>query len=487
MLWISIFLPELSLQSHCRGALSHLTDMPLVLSDGVANRPHVHAANARAREAGITPMMPVVAAQARTAAVIVVPRDPAKEEAALTQIALWLTQFTPMTCREPAGASLEVSTTLRLFGGIAAIANRIRTGITSLGFHAAIGIAPTPLGAYLLAQASHYMAGVRMCRESAHLEERLRDIPLALFGWPHEVVQPLASLGLTRIRDLLAQPRAGLKRRFGDAMLQDIDRALGRAPDPRQPLLPPETFRSHMDLLFEIIDAERLTIPICMLVNELQGFLRARGAAVAEIELTLHHSRSQSTPHRFAARQPIRSADDWMRLIRERLTAAPLPEAVTALTLAADKLVAYEAQSESWLPTPDKRNEQWQTLLARITSRLGPKSVFSVAVREDHRPERAWQEGAAKRSPATTGLSDEKPRPLLLLTEPKPLVTMSGAPQHHGNLELLAGPERIEAGWWDGHLVARDYFVARNPAQEVCWIFCDYRQEKRWYLQGYFS
>ena len=40
-----------------------------------------------------------------------------------------------------------------------------------------------------------------------------------------------------------------------------------------------------------------------------------------------------------------------------------------------------------------------------------------------------------------------------------------------GPLILLAGPERIESGWWDGHPVVRDYFVAGNAAQAVLWIY----------------
>ena len=151
MLWLSIYLPELSLQSHCRGVLGQVRDLPLVISDGIATRPHVHSANACAHEAGITPMMPISSAQARTTELIVIPREPAKESQSLHQIATWLTQFTPMTCLETVGVSLEVSTSLKLFGGIGTLANRIRTGIRALEFHATLGIAPTPLAAHLLA------------------------------------------------------------------------------------------------------------------------------------------------------------------------------------------------------------------------------------------------------------------------------------------------------------------------------------------------
>ena len=492
MLWISVYLPELSLQSHTRGALGHMQEVPLVISDGVASRPHVHAANACARAAGITTLMPVAAAQARAAQLLVVPRKPAKEQATLQEIATWLAQFTPMVCPEKSGASLEISSSLRLFGGIAPLAGRIRAGMPALGLQAALGIAPTPLAAYLLARGSHYMAGIRMCREPAQLRERLADIPLALLDWPHDIVQPLSALGLVRVKDLLLQPRAGLRRRFGNQVLDDIDRALGQLADPREPHRVPEDFSSHTDLLFDIIDAERLFIPINMLLSQMEGFLRARAAAVNEIVLELKHNRSLKTRHQFGSRHPLRNAGEWLGLVRERLTAQPFPEAVVALTLSAPRLVAWQEQSESWLPTPDVRQEKWQVLIERVASRLGDKSVFSVRENSDHRPEYAWgtdkdRDSDRKKPTRAAQIAQDKPRPLLLLTEPRALVTISGAPQHHGALALLAGPERIETGWWDGRPVARDYFVAKNPEREICWIFRDYRQGKRWYLHGYFS
>ncbi len=490
MLWIAVYLPELSLQAHARGALGHMQEVSLVISDGVSSRPHVHAANTCAHKAGITSLMPVAAAQARVAALIVVPRETAKEQQTLYEIATWLSQFSPMVCPEKSGASLEISATLRLFGGIGVLANRVRGGIKSLGLQGIIGIAPTPLAAYLLARASHVMTGVRMCREPAQLRERLADIPLVLFDWPHDIVQPLSALGLVRVKDLLLQPRSGLRRRFGDQVLEDLDRALGQSADPREPHRVPEDFSSHTDLLFDIIDAERLFIPISMLLHQMEGFLRARGAAVNEIVLDLKHNNKLNTRHEFGSRHPLRNAQEWLRLIRERLTAQPFPEAVVALKLSALRLVAFQQLNESWLPTADAHQEKWQSLIERVASRLGDKSVFSISESSDHRPEYAWQadiDRSRKKTARAVHIAQRKPRPLMLLTEPRALVTISGAPQHHGALALLAGPERIDTGWWDGRPVARDYFVAKNPQKEICWIFRDYRHGKKWYLHGYFS
>jgi protein ImuB len=54
-------------------------------------------------------------------------------------------------------------------------------------------------------------------------------------------------------------------------------------------------------------------------------------------------------------------------------------------------------------------------------------------------------------------------------------------------LSLLAGPERIETGWWDENYAARDYFVASNPAQSLLWIYRERNTEAGWYLHGVFG
>jgi protein ImuB len=48
----------------------------------------------------------------------------------------------------------------------------------------------------------------------------------------------------------------------------------------------------------------------------------------------------------------------------------------------------------------------------------------------------------------------------------------------------LAGPERIESGWWDGDEARRDYFIARLHGDSIGWL---YRENGAWYLHGLFA
>jgi protein ImuB len=105
----------------------------------------------------------------------------------------------------------------------------------------------------------------------------------------------------------------------------------------------------------------------------------------------------------------------------------------------------------------------------------------------DHRPERAWH----LCGPGETGdivsasLQQGESQPSWLLPQPRPLREHQGVPQYGGALRLKGLPERIEAGWWDGFDITRDYFVAYSPAGERLWVFRD-RRSGSWYLHGLF-
>ena len=78
-------------------------------------------------------------------------------------------------------------------------------------------------------------------------------------------------------------------------------------------------------------------------------------------------------------------------------------------------------------------------------------------------------------------------RPLWLLASPQPLKEVAAVPHYDGPLSLLTGPERIESGWWDDRDVTRDYFVARNPAHSLLWVYRERNAPAAWYLHGIFG
>ena len=490
MLWIALELPALPLQVAERAGAGV---QPLVIAEGPAQRPLVACANAAAREAGIRAGQAVAAAKALAGALRVIDRDPAAEREALQRVAAWAAQFTPMVSIEAQGVLLEVESSLRLLHGHAKLTAAISRGIREVGFQATFGVAPTPLAARLFARAESQGRAVRSCLATADLAERVADLPLFLLEWPEKTLARLTDLGVLRLRDILALPNEGIAKRFGPEIVLSLERLMGRVADPREPYAAPPRFRSRLELPAEAEGVEALLFPLKRLLAELEGYACGRGAGVQRLVLRLGHGRKCSTrlPLEFAS--PEREADFILAIAREKLGRLTLPAATHALELRADALLPYVPRETAWLPGPREQAVEGGRLVERLSARLGADRVFGIALANDHRPEKDWKElgpglrRGDRRHGEGRDLISRGRRPTWLLPRPHRLVTESGAPVYQGALALTAGPERIEAGWWDGEEVRRDYYVATNPRGESFWIYREHRDLSAWYLHGVFA
>ncbi|MBC7574940.1 MAG: DNA polymerase Y family protein [Herminiimonas sp.] len=480
MLWIALYLPELSLQVSHRGLLP---DLPLVVSDGAHQRPLILAANAPAQHKGIQAGMAVAAAQALDINLVVQVRDASREQAAIHALAGWATQFTPTVTLEREGVLLEVQPSLRLFDGLSALGKRLIGGARKLGFAVEISVAPTPLAAWMLARARAADDRVRGCIAIDKLAPRLAPLPLYLFDWTPDCLDALTRLGVTSVGQCRALPRDGLMRRFGGMPLHDLDRAHGDLPDPRLCFVPPQQFFSKIELATELTNVDWLKLPIRQMLNELEGYLRARLQGTQELLLTFEQGRAVRTTVKVSLSTAQCFAEDFMLLVNEHLARTTLDAPVQAVSLCVAVLLPYEPENRTLVADGARQSMALLQLCERIEARLPPDRLYRIALNDDHRPEHAW------RKDGNAGLTmdfPELPRPAWLLAQPQPLSMAMGHPQYHGSLRLLTAPERIETGWWDEHAVSRDYHVARNPSGQLCWIYRDHAQG-RWYLHGLFA
>ena len=481
MLWVALELPALPLQLVERAQAAPL---PLVIGEGPAQRPVVACANAAARASGVREGMAVAAAKALAGDLKCVDRDPAAERQSLERLAGWAAQFTPAVSVEPTGLVLEVEASLKLFGGLAKLLAALRGGVRALGLQATLGIAPTPLAARAFARAESRGIPVRSCAALADLPARLADLPLFLLEWPGRSLELLADLGVVRVKDALALPRAGFSQRFGTEALAVLDKLAGRVPDPRLPYAPPARFHARLELPAEADGVEAILFPLRRLLAEMEGTLRGHGAGVQSLDLHLEHGSSGHTHVVLAFATPEREADFILAIAREKLGRLQLAAPTIGIRLAAGRLQPFAPREGTWLPGREERAVGRARLIERLAARLGPGRVFGIALAEDHRPERGWKvpPAASSRTRFEGGA-----RPVWLLNRPQRLVAGAEGPTLQGKLEILAGPERIETGWWDGEPVSRDYFVAANPGGEAVWIYRERRDPGAWYLHGVFA
>jgi protein ImuB len=503
-LWLGVYLPSLVLEAVMD---TNSTDAFAVVEDQQGLR-KVLLTNAEAAAAGICQGMSVNAALALLPTLHLEARKTDREERVLKRLAAWAEQFTSfVSIEKPAVLLLEIAGSLRLFGGLGELRRRIASDLQQQGFAGALAIAPTPLAATWLARAER-----RVCiRDRKNLAGALSRLPLSCLDWPEAVLEPLQGMGISAVGDCLRLPREGFARRFGAGRLLQLDRALGRLPDPRRCYRAAEVFCREYELAEEQSDSEWLLNACRELLQELEGFLLSRQLTVQRVRFSFFHLQLPATHLTVGCAQAGHSIDHWGELLAIRFERMELPAPVITIRLqggrgqplhaATGRLAFSKADSQRQEPLISQ-------LVERLSARIGDESVHGIVAVAEHRPQYAWRASKLFEQPpqchatpnyqpepsATPSLLELRRnnslllrRPLWMLQEPRPLDTRQNLPFYQGVLKLLDGPERLETGWWDDDGIARDYFVAVNPAGMHLWIFHNRDRNSGWYLHGMFG
>lgn len=458
--------------------------MALVIAEGQGREERVVGASALA--CGVSVGMRVSEAHALVPDLIVRPRDPIAEREALARLAAWCGRYTSMVnLAAPDALLLEIGGSCKLYGGLARLTAQLRIGLEDLGYRVRLAGAPTPLAALWL---------VRAGQESVVAEHRelfgaLADIPLECMDLDTDGERLLKGLGLETVIDCLRLPRDGIARRVGPAILDQLDRALGRLPDPREAFVPPARFRARLGLPAPVTTREALLFPLHRLLLELAGFLVAHGAGAAEIVVALHSTRAAATRVALKLTTPSRDAEYLTALVRERLERLVLAAPVEEVMLNVDAILALAPQPSDFFARATPPDAARAQIVERLQARLGREAVREIESVPEHRPERAWREvepgTAAAAEPKAVSMS-AKHWPLWLLPAPLPIETRGAQPYCDGALVLDPDRERIESGWWDEDEVARDYFVARDAHGRRLWVFRDLATAQ-WFVHGVFG
>lgn len=468
MLWLAIHFPALPLEIFSRGGAA---PEPLAVIEKQGNRSRVKACNEAADERGIRPGMPGSAALALVTDLIVRGRDLAAEQESLAGLAAWAGSFTPaVSLQPPDGLLIEIGSCLRLHRGLDNLLVRMRSGLKEMGYSASIACAPTPHAAWLLTLAGQELA----IRDAAKLEKVIGGLPVRLLDQSPDTLASLEMLGAHTLGDCLRLPRAGMARRFGQGLLDEVDRALGRLPEAREFFVPPPSFLRRLELPALVHEAESLQFASHRLLLEFAGYLNLRQAGVQEFELVCCHEDVADTVLKVGFAQPTRALERMLLPLRETLGRTRLCAPVHTIVLHASRIQTMELSNLDLFQDSTEAGDG-KLLLERLRIRLGKEAVFSIAPAADHRPELAWRPCEAGEASKSSG---KLQRPLWLL--PKPM------PCRKDRLELESGPERIESGWWDGMDVTRDYYVAQGRNGSRLWVFRDH-SSGGWFVHGLFA
>ena len=489
----------------------------------------------------------------------------------------WALQFTPRVALQGQTVLLEVSTSERLFGGRRQLIMRVLA-------------AERPVARMRITQAGSALLALARLQVAAAAGRDPDQLPLHALADATPHLTTLERIGCQTWGDLRALPRGGVVRRFGAPLLDALDRAYGQRPETYPWLVLPEVFEQPLELQAQVEAAPALLFAARRLLAQLHVWLQARQQGVLALELVWQMDARRDTATQGAVlirtATPTLDMAHLQRLLAENLDRITLPAPVLHLCLRTLETVALSGATASLLPDAQRRGDDWVQLIERLAARLGPEQVVRALPHADHRPEcmQDWVPAAAA-MPGTdtsrsTGVSaggagkkgqrlpgggsgkvdgsrhansggkratTRKPPmlrdalyPTWLLATPLRLAVHQDRPIYQGPLTLLAGPQRLEAAWWDvarapavvaavavmaqeprpssvrppevsttvadppllpdvpqiSRLALRDYFLARSAQAGLLWIYRERLMTARvdgdkpvgqWYLHGVFG
>ncbi|CAN5281172.1 DNA polymerase Y family protein [soil metagenome] len=421
------------------------------------------------------------------------PQSPSPD--ALRAVAVWALQFTPRVTVSEDAVLMEVEASTRLFGGKRALRDRVVAEAEELGVRK-LAWAATSLAAHALAR-----CGIENGFKKP-LQELLDRLPMESLTAVRPHLSTLAQIGCRTLGDVRALPRGGLSRRFDKHLLAALDKAYGHAPEAHIWEVLPDTFNARLELAFRVEHAPALLQGARRLLVQMCGWLTARHAGVTGFTLHWWHDSMRAKDAgeggsiSIGTADPSRDVEHLCRLLAEHLAKVELLAPAGDLALVADQVHDQAGSNGSLLPDAVQDGEALHLVLERMAARLGPAAVRRCVTREDHRQEwmSHWQP-AAEPLPRKAKPSTELPQPTWVLPRPLKLAVRNHRPVYQGELQLLAGPQCIEEGWWDrdeaageGRLVSRDYWLAESKHAGLLWIFqAKLDDGSAWFLHGSFG
>tara|TARA_B110000285_G_scaffold221953_1_gene275541 strand:+ start:1744 stop:3150 length:1407 start_codon:yes stop_codon:yes gene_type:complete len=468
MQWLYLYFPNLQLDSLLH---QQAYNQPCVLVD----KNEVVQTNSEARQLGIKIGAGLGQAALLCAQLKVIAYESKQEQRLLAQLAQRLYQTSATLYLDPPqGLLLQTSDMLRLYEGLAPYWQQLQQPLMERGLHYHYASAHSPLAAQVLARAG----SDRLLTNQDEATGLLRQLPIHRAGLSTKLSLQLERLGLNTLGQAQALPRSALGQRLGQTLVTYLQQLENSSAPTRPAYQPPERFRQRLELLYEIEHSTALRFPLRRLLSDLEAFLAPRQLRTAGLSLALEYREHPAERIHIGCSDGEYRAESWLSLSMLRLEQLQLKAPIIAISLKTKGQMPW-APLAAQLFEPSGGKLTAGQLISRLQNKLGDHAVQQVYLRDDHRPERSFYQGVPQ-SHYQMQQATKFLRPSLLFTLPQAL---NHKPDHQWC--ILSGPERIQSGWWDNVSICRDYFIARNPIGQVCWLFRTPREE--WFLHGYFS
>ena len=430
------------------------------------------------------------------------------------ELAAWCEQFSPIVgldqADEPDSLLMDISGLAHLFGGEEALAQAVVTACRQQGLTVCVAIADTASAAWGFARWGEMLAdGTRSVPATLMVlppgDAAVLDcLPVEALRLPHRPTEQLHRLGIRRIGQLNRLPRASLAARFGEPLIERLDKLAGKIAEPivahhaREPLSVRWSFEhptTHHEAIEHVLGE---------LLSQLSRRLLEQGQGVLRLTCQLVCQNRRPLKIDICLFRPTIAPQHLLALAKLQLALVRLPDAVEEIRVRALATAPREQrQGELFGDAPREHPAQLALLVERLSNRLGREHVVRAELQAESQVELAYQyrplagetalPGAAL-SPAS--LPGPLLRPLRLFDPPQPIdvvgIALDGPPalflyqRRRHRVARCFGPERIETGWWRGESSRRDYYRVETEEGNRWWLFRRL-QDQRWFLQGAFE
>ena len=455
-----------------------------------------------AEAAGLTVGMTLADARAVASELVTVPEDPGRDAQLLASLQRYCGRYTPASARDGAdGLVLDVTGCTHLFGGEAAMTERVATDFEGLGIEARIALAETTGAARAIARWGVPDGARSRIVRSGETRTALAPLPCEAVALPNDAVT-MRRLGLPTVGDLCGVRSAQLARRFGLDLVERLEAVLGQRPDPVTPEKALPAFRARMSFPDPIGLEEDVAAGVAKLAAQLCVRLAEARYGTRAVRLEIHRADRTTERIDVGMALPTREPDFILRQVRPRLARLDARTGIDMLRLEAIEAEPHTG-AQHGLAREAVAAGDIAGLIATLGNKVGFDRVRAFGVSDSHLPERGVvmvpAHEAAVLPTEGEAARPRPPRPMRAVPLERAEVTEPGRPPRafrwRGQAyrsRLAEGPERVAPEWWrdedDWGGRSRDYWRVQTEEGERLWLAtASASQTPDWYVAGVFA
>lgn len=314
------------------------------------------------------------------------------------------------------------------------------------------------------------------------------------------MISTLEVLGVQTIQDFLLLPSHSLKSRFGPISqnlllhIQNGNMLPWAQYEPPKIITEQHTF-SPDDCCMQL---DLILFELKKLIDIITKRIYARHLRASKVQITMdleRYSTTKNNERQWIIEFPMAqtAASTILSVITERLIKtlerSPLESPVNKIQLKILETTPGHRGQKNLFDSTEEQEENWNSLVARISEKIGTDQIFKASPNQNYLPEKSWTKALPLFKPVTIVQNLPYPnRPLELFSPPRSLSRV-GDYVFDGSIRYKISSfeqcEKISSQWWSADYFDRLYYKVNASSGQNLWIFKDLKTQVL-YLHGIF-